>query len=303
MDRIRSIVVPTDFSALSDAAAARAVILAQLDGATIHLVHALRFPLVATPYYQASIPAAMSEGVRRAAQQRLQEARKAIEERGVSTVTTEVHTPEDVVQAISAVAASQRADLVVMGTHGHGGLRHAFLGSVAERTLRSPSLRCPVLSVKEDRAMAEAPIERILLAVDFSAHSDRAVEVAASLGKRLGASLDVVHAFDLPPDYLAYATSFGAEFEQKVQASAAERLEDVHERLRAMKVPVTLHLRRGSPSAVIAEVARQIHGQLIVMGTRGNAGLSHVLLGSVAERTLRTAPCSVLTVKSQKEAS
>ena len=65
-------------------------------------------------------------------------------------------------------------------------------------------------------------------------------------------------------------------------------------------MPVTLHSRRGHPSGVIAETAEEIGCQLIVMGTRGNSGLSHVLLGSVAERTLRMAPCSVLAVKAEE---
>jgi nucleotide-binding universal stress UspA family protein len=297
MDRIRNIVVPTDFSALSQAAAARAGTLARLDGASIHLVHAVRFPLLATPH-EVSVPAAVWEGVRRAAQERLEEARKALEAKGVSTVTAEISDSGDAAQAIAAAVEAYGADLVVMGTHGHGGLKHAFLGSVAERTLRS--VDGPVLAVKEDPARAGEPITRILLAVDFSVHSDRAVEVAAALGKRLAASVDVIHGFDLPRDYIPYASPFGVELEQKIQASANERLESVRERLRQSQLPVTLHSRRGQPSVVIAEVAAGIGCQLIVMGTRGNSGLSHVLLGSVAERTLRTAPCSVLVVKAEQ---
>jgi nucleotide-binding universal stress UspA family protein len=298
MDRIRNIVVPTDFSALSQAAAARAVTLARLDAASIHLVHAVRFPLLATPH-EVSVPAAVWEGVRRAAQERLEAARKALEAKGVSTVTAEIPDSGDAAQAIAAAVEAYAADLVVMGTHGHGGLKHAFLGSVAERTLRS--VDCPVLAVKEDPATAGEPITRILLAVDFSVHSDRAVEVAAALGKRLAASVDVIHGFDLPRDYyIPYASPFGVELEQKIQASANARLESVRERLRESQLPVTLHSRRGQPSVVIAEVAAGIGCQLIVMGTRGDSGLSHVLLGSVAERTLRTAPCSVLVVKAEQ---
>jgi nucleotide-binding universal stress UspA family protein len=294
MDRIRNIVVPTDFSALSQAAAARAVTLARLDGASIHLVHAVRLPLVITPY-AVSVPAAVWEDVRNAAQKSLEEARKAIEAKGLSTVTAAIPDSNDAVQAIAAAVEAHAAELVVMGTHGHGGLEHAFLGSVAERTLRT--IDRPVLAVKEDPAKAEEPISRILLAVDFSIHSDRAVEVAAGLGKRLGATVDVIHVFDLPRDYIPYASPFGVELEQKIQASANERLESVREHLEKSQLPVTLHYRRGRPSVVIAETAEEIGCQLIVMGTRGNSGLSHVLLGSVAERTLRMAPCSVLAVK------
>jgi nucleotide-binding universal stress UspA family protein len=64
-------------------------------------------------------------------------------------------------------------------------------------------------------------------------------------------------------------------------------------------VRVTAHLREANPSDAILDVAREIDADLIVMGTRGLTGLKHVLLGSVAERTLRLAPCSVLTVKSE----
>ncbi len=185
-----------------------------------------------------------------------------------------------------------------MGTHGHGGLKHAFLGSVTERTLRT--IDCPVLAVKQDSAKAEEPITRILLAVDFSSHSDRAVEVTAGLAERLAATVDVLHAFELPPDYIPYTAPLSLEFEQKIETIARESLNRVGERFEKSQPAVTLHSRRGHPSVMISEAAEEFGCQLIVMGTRGNTGLSHVLLGSVAERTIRTAPCSVLAVKAEK---
>ena len=188
-----------------------------------------------------------------------------------------------------------------MGTHGHGGIKHAFLGSVAERTLRRVDR--PILAVKEDPARAAEPIQRMLLAVDFSTHSDRAAEVAGSLAQRFGASLEVLHAFDLPRDFTQYASSFGAELVRKIEANATEQLETLGGRLESRAVRTALHCRRGPPSLVIAETAREIGCQLIVMGTRGNSGLSHVLLGSITERTMRAAPCSVLAVKADEAGS
>ena len=294
MEEIRSIVVPTDFSALAEAAIERAVRLSRVDGAAIHLVHAVLFPVVMAPY-EVTVPQNVWEDVRRAAQERLEQTRKAVGGKGVRTVTAQVAELADAVGAIKDAVEAHGADLVVMGTHGHGGLKHAFLGSVAERALRTVDR--PILAVKEDRQTASQPIEKILLAVDFSPHSDRAVEATAGLAARLPASVDVIYAFDLPRDYNPYLSTFGVELEQKIEAAACERLERVRERLEKRGIRVGLHFRRGSPDAVIAEAARQIGCQLIVMGTRGMSGLSHVLLGSVAERTLRAAPCSVLCVK------
>ena len=85
MDKIQSIVVPTDFSALADAAAARAASLARLDGAVVHVVHALAFPLLVNPF-EFSTPANLWENLRQAAQAKLEQTRKAIEAKGVAVV-------------------------------------------------------------------------------------------------------------------------------------------------------------------------------------------------------------------------
>ncbi|MCP4036062.1 MAG: universal stress protein [bacterium] len=294
MDRIVSIVVPTDFSPLSEAAVERAVDLARLNGASIHLVHAVRFPMIATPY-EVSVPAAVFEGVRKAAESQMDDARKTIVDKGISTVTTEIADAGEADQAIADAVRAKNADLVVMGSHGHGGIKRAFLGSVAERTLRSAG--CPVMVVKEEAKKADEPISKILVPVDFSPHSECALEVATSLAKRLGASIDVIHVLDLPPDYVPYASLFGAELEQKMQKAAEDGLEPIGGALEEANIPAALHTRRGQPSVAVAQAAQDLDVDLIVMGTRGASGLAHVLLGSVAERTIRTAGCSVLAVR------
>jgi nucleotide-binding universal stress UspA family protein len=294
MEKIRSIVVPTDFSALANAAAARAATLARLDLAALHVVHAVTFPLLVNPY-EYSVPADLEENVRRAAREKLEQTRKTIETQGVSTVTAEVADSPDPVAAIGQAARAHAADLVVMGTHGRRGLQHAFLGSVTERALRT--LDVPVLAVKEDAETAAEPIAKIALAVDFSPHSDLAVETAAGLAARLSASVDVIHALDLPVDFAPYRSAAGAELARAIESDASARLANIRKQLEQRGIRVETHCRRGQPDAVIAAVARETGCQLIAMGTRGRSGLSHILLGSVAERTLRAAPCSVLCVK------
>ena len=153
--------------------------------------------------------------------------------------------------------------------------------------------------MREDEATAAQPITKILVPVDFSVHSDHAVEVAAGLAKRLEAELNVLHVFDLPRDYTPYAMFIGMELEEKIEAAAGESLEAIRSDLEKRQLTVTTQVRRGLPSQVIPKAAEEHGSQLIVMGTRGNTGLSHVLLGSVSERTMRSAGCSVLAVKAE----
>lgn len=143
-------------------------------------------------------------------------------------------------------------------------------------------------------------LRQILVAVDFSEHAERAVDAAIELAQRYQIPLHVVHGFHMPalvgiPDEVVLPP----ELWSGVKEAAASRLERVVARARAAGLPVTAHLREANPTDAILDVAREIGADLIVMGTRGLTGLKHVLLGSVAERTLRLAPCSVLAVKGE----
>ncbi len=142
MHRIRSIIVPTDFFELSQAATARAITLARLDGASIHLVHALKLPLVTIPY-EVPVPAALLEGIRKAADEKLDEARRAIEGKGVSPVTMEISESGDEVQAIEAAIEAHGADLVVMGTHGRRGFQARLPWKCRRARVADARLPCP----------------------------------------------------------------------------------------------------------------------------------------------------------------
>jgi nucleotide-binding universal stress UspA family protein len=83
----------------------------------------------------------------------------------------------------------------------------------------------------------------------------------------------------------------------RVREAAARKLEGILQRLETEGVDAQLHLCPGYAALAINETAEEVGADLIVMGTRGRSGLAHVLLGSVAERTLRRAPCPVVTVR------
>lgn len=298
MEPIRSLVVPVDFSNPSRAAVNHAIALAKLDGAAVHLVHGLKFPLLSSPY-DVSMPAAVWEGARRAAEERMETLRKEVEASGLASITTQISESTDPVDVIAQAVELHQPDLVVMGTHGYGGFKHACLGSVAERTIRT--LSCPVLAVKNAAPDDPAPaIRRILVPVDFSSHSDQAAQLASGLATRLGASIDLVHSIDFSPESAGYLTPDALDFARKMQTTAAERLEQIVQSI-PDEVETVVHLHRGKPASVIEAIAKQVGADLIVMGTHGHTGLSRLFIGSVAERTLRIAPCSVLAVKADED--
>jgi universal stress protein A len=141
-------------------------------------------------------------------------------------------------------------------------------------------------------------IRAILVPVDFSPDSDRALGYAAELASALGSRLHLLHAYHVPSLAAApYGSSLPQSVWDELRDAARSELEERREKLVARGLDARAHLTTGVASEAIREAAVELGADLIVMGTRGRTGLAHVLLGSVAERTLRTAPCPVLTVK------
>ena len=144
--------------------------------------------------------------------------------------------------------------------------------------------------------------QTILVPVDFSEHSARALDVAIEMAKAFGGRIHLLHCYPINPTGISpYGIVIPEGFDQEVREAAERQLARWGEKVSAAEVDFDQSLSSMFPSEVIARTAAEIGADLIVMGTRGLSGLKHVLLGSVAERTLRTAPCPVLTVKGPDE--
>lgn len=142
------------------------------------------------------------------------------------------------------------------------------------------------------------PLRTILVAVDFSEPSHRAVDAAVELAKATGAKLTIFHAFELPmPAVTPYEVAIPAAYLDESRKAAATQLASAVGRAQEAGVEAESRLGEGPAAHCIAEAAEEISADLVVVGTHGHTGLKHFVLGSVAERTLRHSPCSVLTVK------
>ena len=141
-------------------------------------------------------------------------------------------------------------------------------------------------------------VQTILVPLDFSDHSSRAFEMAVALAKALRAKLELLHCYQLNPGALSpYSMVLPEGFDREARQAAAECLSRWRDKATAEGVETNSNLSAMVPSLAIAETAVELGCDLVVMGTRGLSGLKHVLMGSVAERTVRSAPCPVLTVK------
>jgi len=137
----------------------------------------------------------------------------------------------------------------------------------------------------------------ILVPLDFSSHSDAALALAIELARDAGAAIHLFHAYEIPFGAIPpYGVAIPDSLLADVRDAAARRLEKAAHKVEAAGLKCETHLVHAPPSDGIVEGAHSAGADLIVMGTRGLTGLQHVLLGSVAERTVRLAHCPVLTV-------
>lgn len=294
---LKTVLFATDFSALADAALDRALELAERHGAALHMLHAVvlhaedpndpahHFPDAEEIRLRLEAIAADRMTAQLEARQELEIEVVRAQRRGVA--------PGPV---ILEYAAGIDADLIVMGTHGRRGLSHAILGSVTEEVVRLAD--CPVLTVSGTVDPGSSlGLGAVLVPVDFSAHSTRAVRYAAEICRSYGAVMHLVHVFETPihPEvYLGGGPSYPTF--QQVEEGLRPALSEFAARAGA-PADTSVHLREGRAVSGIVEAADELGADLIVIATHGLTGLKHVLLGSVAERVVRRARCPVLTVK------
>ena len=143
-------------------------------------------------------------------------------------------------------------------------------------------------------------IKSILVPTDFSPASDIAFRYAVDMAVTQGGAIHVLHALDDASFATAYPDGFYVELpglREQLIAEANTRLQPMMAACAAAGVASTSETVVGRPARLIAEVANTRAADLIVMGTHGRSGFAHMVLGSVAERVVRTAPCAVLTVR------
>jgi nucleotide-binding universal stress UspA family protein len=147
------------------------------------------------------------------------------------------------------------------------------------------------------------PIKKILCPIDFSDSSQAAFDMAVGLAERLGSEVEIVHVIQ-PPVYVGWEDSPAslaatAEMLDQSRSRGKEQLDALAAKSARKGVPVRVALHEGTPHHEIAELSKSF--DLVVMGTHGRTGMQHLLIGSVAERVVRSAVCPVLTVPLRKK--
>ena len=304
--KIKTVLVPLDFSRPSMRAVSYAVSFAKKFGAVIHLLHV-----------EASDEACAVAG----AGQVMRETAESVaflHERlaGVQKKHMRAFWPENChvrsgrpYQEICALAREIEADLIVLATRGHTGLKRVFLGSTAERIVRLTP--CPVLIVRQRTRKGNVPIglvasneeltvQNILVPVDFSECGRTGAMYAAFLATTFDATLHLFHAVRPPAPVILDRVTANISSQDKISlANAQEEMEAFTKLDFLREAKVQTEIRTGHAVDEICSASSRPDIDLLVTSTHGRTGFNHALLGSVAEQIVRYAESPVMIVPSR----
>jgi nucleotide-binding universal stress UspA family protein len=289
------ILVAVDLSDASIAALKAARTLADARGATLAIVHVVSGVVDIRPFFPQNygINATNTVELARLAGEALHRRVSEVEGCADAERFVELGTPY---AEIVRRAEAWKADLVVVGSRGKAGISRALLGSVAEHVVRVA--HCPVLVSRPVRGSG-----LVMAATDLSDPSLPAIARAAEEARLRGARLVVVHATETPlaaygggPAALlgSVAPALTAEEQQQRQSALVTVLQGAMERFGAEGEPLVVD---GDAVASLIRAVEEQQPDLLVVGTHGRTGISRLLLGSVAEKLVRLADCSVLVVR------
>ncbi|WP_433629424.1 universal stress protein [Halomicrococcus sp. NG-SE-24] len=197
-------------------------------------------------------------------------------------------------KAILTYTSEQDIDLIVMGTHGRTGVERYLLGSVTEKVVRLSNV--PVLTVKaKDDGEITYPYTDILVPTDGSEGAEAAIGPAVDIASTYDARIHALSVIDT----MAMGTDVGSgAILDALEESAQSAVETIEEQATQASVSaVETAIEHGNPYRGIRSYVEELDIDLVVMGTHGRSGIERYLLGSVAEKTVRTSPVPVMTVR------
>jgi nucleotide-binding universal stress UspA family protein len=293
INKFKRIVVPTDFSDTAETAIKLGTELADYYGSNLDLVNVVD----ATVYAYAGYPfASLSKELMSGAEAALNKVKVTLKNGTLSRYLLSGSPARE----ITDHARRHKAEMIVIGTHGHGAVVRFFLGSVADRVLHEAS--CDVIVTKQPKGKVKhpkkraKPFTRILFPTDFSDTSKLALKRATSLTEDMDAELFVLHTID---DTLI-STHVAEERHIILKELRTHALAEMRKQLPAdlMNNFETIGaVKRGDPGKQIAAYAETHHCDLIVMGTHGRTGIGRALIGSVADKVVRRAKCPVYLIR------
>jgi len=211
----------------------------------------------------------------------------------IEAVTHDVYM-DKVADGICETIVAQGADLVVMSTHGHGGLGRWLYGSVADQVIRQSPVPLVLVPVTCDHIWERSAALRIMVPLDGSTFAEEVLDPVGKLASALKAELLLVGA----AGPLEYGYADGVPFTRSGFDAALketnEYLEGVAARLRAAGQRVTVDAQTGQAGPVIDGIARRRHVDLIAMATHGRSGMARAALGSVATEMLHRSTVPLL---------
>lgn len=294
MDAIKNILVGIDFSHCSAAALRQAVRIAKWNNAQVTALHVVPIPAYALPDgLLGTLELPPVEALQEAA--RVQWAEWPAAD-GAGTVTFKSVMGLPRMELLDHVRR-EHVDLLILGAHGDRDARLG-VGSTTSACVQRANTRVLVIRAPQSR-----PFQTIVACIDFSETSRVALEQAVRIAAQDGAALRVLHVFEDPwqgASPPAGVRSHMPDFEAKYQAAVEDHLRSfckpfAHE-INALKA--SFHARKAlSHGRGIIEFIQQERCDLAVLGTRAKWNVRDFCWGSTAERVVREAPCSVLTVK------
>ncbi len=294
----RQMLVPLDGSSLAEAVLPATASLAERLGAQATLLHVMERDAPATVHGERHLTNIHD------AEQYLADVERRLALRD-HAVARHVHQPKegDVARAIVQHAEELRVDLIVLSTHGRGGLRELVVGSIAQRVLQRGS--APIFLIHPPGGPPAPFVCRtILVPLDGTSAHEPALDAAQQLAGPYGARLHLVIVVPTPATLSGGTAAAGVMLPLATDAllelateGAAEYVRRQVERLRAKGLQATAEVRRGEPAANLLEAVERVKADVITMASHGRAGLQAFWEGSISAKVMARFGRPVLLVR------